>query len=209
MRPLYFRLTFADFRPYAVLGDGGVLPDGMARYERNSGKWYDVIRGDKLGLVISERFVDALHQLNRPYGALREYRPFLETATGSTNPPPLKYYHWNPDLAMPVKDEVYAETSSRRVMRFIPTGEVEPFAYGLAKGATSNCLFCDIDIVLLARRFKLSNLWFRPLDVPHVDPWSDFEIDYGGAQWPPAWYPSGFDAAPSNLVDADLADPRV
>jgi hypothetical protein len=204
--PKYFKIQYWDYRPNAVLGDGRTLPDGVAAFDLNSAKWFDVIRCDKGGLMISERAASALNELREPHGSLREYAPHTKGLMGDAPPPPVRYFHWLPSDTMRVADEFFAQGISSPIMRWRPFVGADGPAFGWAKGDSSQCMYCTISIVLLARRHKLTNFRFTPLDLPDVEG-PPFRIKYVERRWPPQWYPEGFEADSSNLSDTVPADP--
>lgn len=66
----------------------------------------------------------------------------------------------------------------------------------------------SVDFVCLARKYRWQGLGFRPIDCP-----SDFSgggvIDYLGKQWPPQWWPDGYEPHPSNVIEGEVPDIKV
>jgi hypothetical protein len=58
----------------------------------------------------------------------------------------------------------------------------------------------------MARRHRWGELRFSPLDWKFVSNWS---IDYLGKQWPPQWWPDGYEPHPSNVIEAEVPDVKV
>ena len=209
MTPKLLRVQMWDYRPYAKLGDGEVLPIGSARFDLNSGKWYDVISAHAPGLMVSANVAEVLRLIQVPHGEIVSYLPYVSTLFGKIPPPPVTYFHWKPAETIQVGELLIQEDKYSPIYRWIPLESQPPAAYGLTKGRHSGCLFCTIEILLLARKNRWSNFWFRPLDLPeNVDVFTPpFQIDYLGKQWPPQWYPDGFEPHPNNLTDEVPADP--
>lgn len=65
-------------------------------------------------------------------------------------------------------------------------------------------VFCDFRFIKLARAYIWKDLFFCPIDVS--DNWS---VDYLGKQWPPQWWPEGYEPHPSNVIEADIPDIKV
>ena len=69
---------------------------------------------------------------------------------------------------------------------------------------------CSINVLLVARQFHWPRFLLSPLDYFMPDSPShdvDFAVDYLGKQWPPKWYPDGFEPHPNNLSDDLPPDP--
>ena len=65
-------------------------------------------------------------------------------------------------------------------------------------------VFCDIRFIKLARAHAWGDLLFRPID------WDGrWSIDYLGKQWPPRWWPEGYEPHPSNVIEAEVPDVKV
>ncbi len=209
--PKLLRISVWDTRAYAVLGDGSILPTGTARFELNSGKWHDTIRCDRAGLIVSGAVKNSLDSLSTAHGCLIYYEPYLPTLFGKVAPPSVNYYHWHPISAYDVQDSLIKDDKFTPIYRWIPSTADPKELYGQAKGQKSGCLYCTMAFVLLARKNRWSNFWFRPLDLHNNTDWSipDFRINYLGKQWPPKWYPDGFEPHPNNLTDEVPPDPLV
>lgn len=98
-----------------------------------------------------------------------------------------------------------------RIKRMIPASrQPDALDFSLTKNHPGVFCICSINVLLTARkhhwnRFLLSPLDYFMPDAPHHD--VTFNIDYLRKQWPPQWYPDGFEPHPNNLTDKVPADP--
>ena len=76
------------------------------------------------------------------------------------------------------------------------------------RSAKTYSILCPLEFLILARRYKWANLRFCPADLPqsHYD---NYGIDYLGEQWPPQWWPDGYEPHPSNVTEAEVPDVKV
>jgi len=68
--------------------------------------------------------------------------------------------------------------------------------------------FSPMELLYVARRYNWSGLRFRPADFPPFmnGGWS---IDYLSKDWPPKWWPDGYEPHPSNVMEGEVPDIKV
>ena len=82
--------------------------------------------------------------------------------------------------------------------RFVPKADMSSGAdFMTTRNIHTRLVICSYRVLELARKHKWSNFLFQPLDIPQKTR-PRFYIDHLGKQWPPAWYPKGFEPHVNN-----------
>lgn len=212
MTPRFFRFLPWDYRPYGV-------PQQMSHdvmkviFDKNDSSWMDIISSRSNGFFLSNCAVAGLcgeSILNvRDATQCRSEKPIYNSAGRFPG-------YWLVSLEsiweVSTVDYQWPDThgKSERIVVESPYGAHMGRLRRVRSGERLG-LYCDAKLVLAARRRGLTNFWFRPVDLPDKDNPDAFEppfrIDYLGEQWPPQWYPKGFEPHPNNLVDDIPSDP--
>ena len=211
MRPRYFKFLAWDYRPYGV-------PQDLAKenpkviYEKNDSLWFDIISSAKKGFFLSSHAAAAL--LGEGLIARDE-----ATRCYSEKPIPKEKDNPFPDYwLVQLREKLHVRTMQynwqgydESTERTITEGALAPHHLGVAEDINTGSpvgLICDARLLCIARKLRLTNFWFKPLDLPDhpsvLRP--PFKVDYQGEQWPPQWYPSDFEPHAANLTDEILPD---
>jgi hypothetical protein len=196
-----------ETRPYLEGKSGEDGEFGVKSWPK--GEW-PPLSGTSNGICILAEFAaQALLDANVDGIALRPIRRVF--GWGNTQPAKLKVpnlYALCPQGRLLLDESYFRETaySKKDILRMVPMAQ-QPQSQDLC--LTENHpgvgLICTMKVLLIAREEKWKHLEFNPID--NVDNDVDFAVDYLGKQWPPKWYPDGFEPHPNNLSDDLPPDP--
>jgi hypothetical protein len=210
MTPKYFRFSMWDDRPYGVSqhSSGNEIE---VIFEKNDSLWFDFIRGTS-SHFLSDRFVRALISNGLlDQRSVIKAKPHTPIRREKENPF-LGYWQYTPPCEWSLSSGKHQWPGENIHTDRWKVELDAPDHLGRIRDKSTNKLmnsFCDLKFLLLAREIGASNFFFRPLDLPdYTDVFSPpFRIDYLGKQWPPKWYPDGFEPHPNNLTDDLPPDP--
>jgi hypothetical protein len=211
MTPRFFRFGMWDDQPHGV-PELIVSDHAKVVFRQEGSKWFDIIRSREGGVMLSDRLAAIiLDKKWVPPSELIKCVPAIPVAAEGRNIFP--GYHlftltkfWD----VPVSDYVWPD--KRRVRERWHVQGLPSYRLGRLRNSISGALgsaYCDLQFLLLAREIGATNFRFRPLDLPEYSAvfTPPFKVDYLGKQWPPQWYPDGFEPEDSNLSDTVPVDP--
>lgn len=212
MSPKYFKFRVWDDRPYGA-AEARKRDCLTVIFNNNRAPWYDYIRAKQGGFFLSERLtLRLLQKAFIDFGDAVRCQPDSPLQSDPTNPFP-GYWFVSPKCFWDASATSYLwRGQTEESSRWIVGSSAAPSRIGSMRDSRSGVRghrFCDMALVLLARTVGATNFHFAPLDLPdHPDASvAPFKIDYAGRNWPPQWYPDGFEPHPNNLTAELPPDP--
>ena len=199
------------FKCSACSREGDLIEGPVHLYSIESGnKWPDFLRSGSVGPLwfVSKRVVDALTALDgKAFTAYPALIKEIRDRRLESVPPPEYFHlkiHGRIDMDLAASKAQFqiicpvccrADTAYRKYDRFIVDKSTWDGSHLFApRNYPSHMVFCTLEVLLVARKYRWTNCRFLPVDVPLIGPlgWS---IDYLGKKWPPQWYPEGMEPA--------------
>jgi hypothetical protein len=163
-------------------------------------------------LACTENIYHGLLQNGLINGASAVNLPILRVEVERKKAPTPSRYKWlypreNRDIESERLDDTGSPSKDGCHHRHLFRGQSLP--PGIFRPYNGYQVVCSIEFLYLARANKWTGLWFRPSDAAVGDFGLSWSIDYLGKQWPPQWWPDGYEPHPSNVIETEVPDVKI
>lgn len=137
--------------------------------------------------------------------------PIIRVESEKKKIPPIESYKWfypqeeRDVLGERVDDAGHPSPEGCYHRHWVDGGRIP---HGVFRSVNGYQILCSVEFLYLARANRWTGLWFSPSDVAG-DLSLRWAIDYLGKQWPPQWWPEGYEPHPSNVIEAEVPDVKV